>query len=344
MRSRRRVFQFALCLVALLAVSVHADPQKYDAMFVFGDSLADNGNDFIASGGTIPPSTSPHRTYFFGRFSNGYNAFERLWQMVGGGAPGSPTGLQPFSALQVTQPPAPMPLNAGIDFAFGGTGTGFMDRTPSGAYAPGLKGQVDLFRAALAGRDVPKKSLFVIVTGTNDYRLEPPAYPMAPSAVVDNITYAMQLLYDAGARDFLVMDIPDIGALPSTMLGGPAAVQAGSAATAAHNAALDAGLAGLDNTLKKIQIYRGRFANAFATVPPGVDRTTPAIETVPGGQMRSGCLFENPATCPDLPDQAFTTALRFVFWDIVHPTAYAHSLLADYAYGVLAKKKEVQTQ
>ena len=340
MRSSLRTINICLCLLVSLAAPVGADPQKYAAVFVFGDSLADNGNDFIASGGTIPPSASPHRTYFSGRFSNGYNAFERLWQMVGGGTPGSLGGLKPISALQATQPPTQMPLDSGISFAFGGTGTGFMDRTPSGAYLPGLRGQVDLFRTALAGRRVPKKSLVVIVAGTNDYRVEPPHYPMAPTDVVRNITDSIRVLYDAGARDFLILDLPDIGALPVSIFSGPAVVEAGSAASAAHNVALDAGLNAIDGAFKEIQIYRGRFARAWDTLPLGVDRVTPAIEVVPEGHLRSGCLFENAATCPDLPLAVFTPSLRYVFWDIVHPTAFAHSLLADYLYEVLAKKKE----
>jgi len=325
MTSPRRAVQLAVCVLALLTVSLKADTQKYDALFAFGDSLADNGNDFIASQSAVPPSVSPHRTYFNGRFSNGYNAFELLWQMVGGGAAGSATGLQPFLSLRA------MALNSGVSFAFGGTGTPTIDRTPGGQFLPGLKGQVDMFRGALGPRTVSKKSLFVIVTGTNDYRIEPPSHPMQPVDSVKNITDSIELLYDAGAREFLVLDLPDVGALPN-------ANPAQSAVTLAHNAALDAGLAALEGSRKKVQIYRGRFADAFLTLPSGINRTTPAIELFAPGQ--SACLFVDPTGCPDLPEAAFSPSLPFVFWDIVHPTAGAHSLLAQYLYDVLAHKKE----
>jgi phospholipase/lecithinase/hemolysin len=326
MRSSRRAMQLALCFLALLILPVQADTQKYDALFAFGDSLADNGNDFAASQGAVPPSVPPHRTYFNGRFSNGYNAVEVLWHMVGGGAPGSPTGLTPILALQAAQ--QSMPLNGGTSFAFGGTGTGDIDQTPGGAFLPGLQGQVQIFRQALGNRTVPKKSLFVIITGTNDYLAFPPTNRQ-PSDVARNIVRSLQVLYDAGARDVLIMDIPDLGAVPN-------ANPAQTAITVAHNAALDAALGTLDGQ-KKMQIYRGRFADAFATLPAGIDRTTPAIEVFAPGQ--SGCLFFNPAGCPNLPDAAFTPSLPYVFWDIVHPTAGAHDLLAQYFYDVLAHRK-----
>ena len=56
------------------------------AFYVFGDSFVDNGNVLIGTqllGFAVPqpPSSSPHETYFQGRFSNGPVEFEYLeWQ------------------------------------------------------------------------------------------------------------------------------------------------------------------------------------------------------------------------------------------------------------------------
>ena len=90
----------ALLVVCLLPSIAAAQIPQFDAFYVFGDSLADNGNIFIQTTAMgmqppVPPSVTPHRTYFNGRFSNGYIAFEYLWQRLSGHKPGSPHGLKP---------------------------------------------------------------------------------------------------------------------------------------------------------------------------------------------------------------------------------------------------------
>ena len=66
----------ALAALSLAAVSVAgaASAQSYNRLVVFGDSLSDNGNLYLATGGTTP--TSP--PYGAGRFSNGPVFTERL--------------------------------------------------------------------------------------------------------------------------------------------------------------------------------------------------------------------------------------------------------------------------
>ena len=90
-----------------------------------------------------------------------------------GVAPGSAGSLKPFLA-------APIVGSTGaVDFAFGGTGTPYLDQTPGGFWAPGLKGQVELFKSALGARKPSKNALYVIVTGANDYRDDAFNTPMA---------------------------------------------------------------------------------------------------------------------------------------------------------------------
>src|SRR6187200_2827463 len=91
----------ALLLFCLLPSIAAAQVPQFDSFYVFGDSLADNGNILAQTRAMrmdppVPPSVSPHRTYFDGRFSNGYIAWEFLWQRLSGHRPGSPYGLKPF--------------------------------------------------------------------------------------------------------------------------------------------------------------------------------------------------------------------------------------------------------
>ncbi|MBA2353253.1 MAG: hypothetical protein H0V80_01150, partial [Acidobacteria bacterium] len=115
-----------LLLVSLLAPSAAAQSPTYDSFYVFGDSLADNGNVWLTSKllhvtPAPPPSQSPNRTYFDGRFSNGPVAFEYLWERVRKrGAP----ALVPYISSPV------LGHKSAVNFAFGGTGTPLLDQTP----------------------------------------------------------------------------------------------------------------------------------------------------------------------------------------------------------------------
>jgi phospholipase/lecithinase/hemolysin len=345
MRLPVRLIRLTILLAALFTFSSAASAQTYDAFYAFGDSLADNGNDHlftkrIGAQPAIPPSDAPFRSYFNGRFSNGYVAFEYLWDMLGGQAPGTPGGLKPFLAAPI------LPLNAGLNFSFGGTGTPFLDQTPGGLYLPGLRGQVELFRIGLLGRKPPKKALYAIVSGANDYRVDQYNTPLGVPAVVGNIIASIETLYDIGARDVLVLDLPDLGLLPGA---GPTASQQ-TALSAAHNQALEAALDALQQRHPRLTIFRGRFAEAFALLPPVAlaNIGVPALDAAfaqagmpnPYPFPRSACLFVDPTLCQNVPTsavfpQVFNAPLPFVFWDVVHPTALAHQVLAQYLYSVI---------
>ena len=116
----------ALLLFCLLPSIAAAQVPQFDSLYVFGDSLADNGNILIQTKAMrldppVPPSVTPHRTYFDGRFSNGYIAFEYLWQRLSGHRLDSPQAMKPFLAAPV------LPRTGATDFAFGGTGTLYLD-------------------------------------------------------------------------------------------------------------------------------------------------------------------------------------------------------------------------
>jgi len=318
----------ALLLFCLLPSIAAAQVPQFDSLYVFGDSLADNGNILMQTKAMrmdppVPPSVTPHRTYFDGRFSNGYIAFEYLWQRLSGHRLDSPQALKPFLAA-----PA-LPKTGATNFAFGGTGTPYLDQTPGGFYSPGLKGQIELFRVALRGRQPSSRALYVISTGANDYRLEFNV-PMSPEEVIGNIEQSIVSLYRLGARHVMVVDLPDLGMIPANG-GDPAATQL----SLYHNWLLDQALARLRSQypslhlipvkldplfqeLVHVKLMEARFSllDAFAPSTPGL----------------SSCLFVNPAACSDAPPILFNGFFGFIFWDVAHPTTEAHRFLGDYAY------------
>ena len=326
-----RMFSALLLMLFLLPLTMSAEGPRFDSLYVFGDSLADIGNDLILSKAlgadpAIPPSTSPHRTYFAGRFSNGPVGFEYLWQLLSGEAPGSPNGLKPSLAA------APLGATGAVDFAFGGTGTPYIDQTPGGFFAPGLKGQVELFRIGLRGRRPSKHALYAIVTGANDYRNDPFNVPMDPHDVVSNIADAVHTLYQLGARDVIVLNLPDLGLEPANA-GDPGPA---SALSAFHNALLANALTTLASQLPKLNLIQADFAQAFLQLPAGMNQVVPALDALfPPGFHMSACLFIDPVTCADVP--FFDVGDQFLFWDIVHPTTAAHRVLGDYLFQLLVQ-------
>jgi phospholipase/lecithinase/hemolysin len=324
----------ALLIVFSFTGPAAAQPRTYDSFYAFGDSLADIGNVLLRSqqlgiDPAPPPSISPHLTYNGGRFSNGPVAFEYLWELLSGQAPGSAGGLKAFLAAPILGP------KGAVDFAFGGTGTPYVDQTPGGLYAPGLKGQVALFRLALRGRRPSTHALYAIVTGANDYRDDQFNQPMAPPDVVANIVDAVDTLYQLGARDVMVLNMPDLGLLPGG--GGPGSPE--SELSAFHNQLLANALTVLSAHRPKLRLIQIDINHVFALLPPGMDVTTPALdamfppESLPPGFKMSLCLFIDPVTCADVP--TFETNSAFLFWDVVHPTTDAHRILGQYLYDTL---------
>ncbi|MEO5739589.1 MAG: SGNH/GDSL hydrolase family protein [Vicinamibacterales bacterium] len=328
----------ALLILCLLPSVAAAQIPQFDSFYVFGDSLADNGNILIQTGAMgmqppVPPSTTPHRTYFKGRFSNGYISFEYLWQRLTGHQPGSTLALKPFLA-------APLQRANAIDFAFGGTGTPYVDKTPGGVSAPGLKGQIELFRLSLRGRRPSNRSLYAIATGANDYRLDAFNVPMNPADVVHNIEDAIVSLYEMGARDVIVLDLPDLGKIPANAID-PVTSADATAISAAHNAQLDSALARLQARYPRLHLIAVKLDPLFDDLQTSMESRLPLIDAfMPATPGVSACLFINPASCVDVPSILFNADFGFLFWDVVHPTTEAYRLLGDYMYNDLASEYE----
>ncbi len=321
-----------VCLLATPAWAQIPEIPQFDSFYVFGDSLVDNGNILALTKAArmqpaIPPSESPNRTYFEGRFSNGYVGVEFLWKHLSGHAPGSPNGLKPLLGSPV------FGMAPAVNFAYGGTGTPYLDQTPGGFWAPGLKGQVELFRLYLRGRRPSSQTLYAIATGANDYRPEFNV-PMNPKEVAGNIAESIVKLYQLGARDVMVLDLPNLGLLPANAID-PDAADAAAALTIAHNSALATALNKVRNRFPRLRLIEVKLDPLFAElVAEGMNWRVPVLALEPGSPV--ACLME-PATCPDVRASLFNnTTLHDMFWDGVHPTTEAYERLGHYLYKELA--------
>ena len=321
----RRVL--AVLFGVILVSTAMAEQPKYSTLYVFGDSLSDTGNDFAATTAqnmvpAIPPSVAPYATYWQGRFSNGPVAVEYLWQLM---SRKRSAQLIPFvSAGDIEK-------KTSVNFAFGGSGSGLQNLTPDGFPVPGLMGQVGLYTNALEGKKPKSNALFVVWSGSNDYLQN---ITHDPYLVVGNVTRSIRALYDTGARDFLVPNLPDLGGTPLVKAQGASALFTQLVTT--HNALLATSMQSLAS-LPGIKIATvDVFALGSTLVNSGlVNADVPALAFLSPGTGAVDCLFRNPSTCVNVVQTGFLPP--FLYWDVLHPTTQVHGVIGTAMYRALHK-------
>lgn len=303
-------FLLALAFVAVAsagALAQGASGSKFKSIHVFGDSLSDTGNLFAITGGFEPPSPP----YFAGRFSNGPVWVEVFDQL-----------LDPKRDFDITPVVIdPLANNQAIAGAFTDT---------RGEAFPGIGVLSQVANFAAAGGKIKHKDLVVIWAGANNYL----GGDSDPFPVVGALATAVEELYDLGARWFLVPNLPNLGDTP---LGGlvlsPEQAAGLNALTGAHNAILAGVMAGLSADLDVDIVivdvnatFQAILANPTAFGFTNV--TVPCLIQQPdGSRVPSGA-------CP--PDGETFDATGVLFWDLIHPTAAGHALVAMVAHTTLS--------
>ena len=187
----------ALTLAASSALATTASAQSYGRLVVLGDSLSDNGNLFLASGGTQPPSPP----YFQGRFSNGPVFAEQLG----------------FNAARFNGP-----VTGSINLAYGGS------RTDNNvAFPPGMRSQLTTYVAR--GGAFGPNDLVSVLGGANNifqslgaFAVLPPALQGNPTGFVDpviraavaDMNFIVGDIASRGAGTILVTNLPRLGTTP----------------------------------------------------------------------------------------------------------------------------------
>ncbi|MGE5385668.1 MAG: SGNH/GDSL hydrolase family protein [Betaproteobacteria bacterium] len=289
-----------------------AAAMPYSNLFIFGDSLADSGNNAIALDNSGPPpgtlrtqtpmlnpvqiSTLP---YSSNRYSNG-----PVWTEYFAGRMG-------LSALPS--------LAGGTNFAFGGANTG-----PYGSGFPySMLDQVSFFMAGTGGI-APSNALYVLEGGGNDARgiIEMAAMGGDPGAWIAgyaaNVANIIGQLKAAGAHDILLMNVPDISRIPAIQALGPALAAQAQMLVAAMNGALGNALAGMSPAQKDgIHFFDlfGLMDDVYAH--PGSYGLTDVHDAC-------GAI----AACVADPTGYF-------FWDGIHPTTAVHEILGNAAFASL---------
>lgn len=207
----------AALMLAVVSAAGAAGAQSYSRLVVFGDSLSDNGNLYLATGGAAPASPP----YFQGRFSSGPVFTERLG----------------FNASNFMGP-----VTGSINYAFGGA------RTDSQASPMGMRVQLAQYQAR--GGTFGANDLVSILGGANNIFQGLPAAgastnptasiaPVSLAAAAD-MNFIVGSVAQAGAGTILVTNLPKLSLTPQFRTS-PAAPLADYAVTT-FNGALMTGL------------------------------------------------------------------------------------------------------
>jgi phospholipase/lecithinase/hemolysin len=272
----------------------------FTAVYAFGDSLSDAGNDSIATLGVVPVSG----IYSDGRFTNGNVWVQDLAQNLG-------------------LPPVKPSLAGGTDYAYGGAETG---ATAVHALNPtDLPSQLAQFEL-----NVPNPSpnaLYTVWAGSNDVldianSTETPAQQQASvqQAVTNEVGFINGLIAH-GAKDLVVMDVPDLGETPyetarpaSDATSGALAATYNTDLGAAVQAIVASGAASID-LINTFGLLDAAIANPAAY---GFTNVTQPVWTGDLTNAHSGMLNATGAA-----------QNGHLFFDDLHPTAAGHALLAD---------------
>lgn len=253
----------------------------------FGDSLSDTQNMFNGSLWRLPNSSS----WMAGRFSNG-----RVWPEYVAGSLGLPL----------------------YNWAVGGAAA---DRY---LVVPGVLQQVQSWQTYMRSAPdyQPGNTLFSVLVGANDLM----TYGRSVDQVMTGLRQALELLIGSGARNILLLNLPDISRAPEFRLRSDGLQLA--AQVRDYNQRLNAMVSELQGRYGSTLILR-QF-DSYAVFNELL--AEPARFGI--NNIRDACLAINTTSAvmyaqPHTPQPACQNPGQYLFWDMLHPTTHTHQLLAE---------------
>lgn len=270
-----RPIQLCLLVVSVLFSALPATASHFTSLIVFGDSLSDTGAVFAVTQGAVPASPP----YYAGRFSNG-----PVWPEYLGAA-------------------LSLPVH---NFAYGGAETDHANLFDGlfGVDFPGLGDEIALFTSQFAA---DPDAIYVVWAGANDFRaaLSKGQTPNI-AAMIGNIMNAVGVLFQAGAKHVVVVNLPDLGLTPEGRASGIGPVITQLSET--FNAHLEDAVAANAPQVIRLDVFRLMHQTVNDPSEYGFTNVTSPCLTAAG-------------VCA-APDE-------YLFWDHVHPTTKGHALLAE---------------
>lgn len=319
MKSSRGIKLFFCVLLltsGVTAGSLVAAVPSFCGVYLVGDSVSDTGNLVaLAAQAGINPIPVPEGLVLNGtRFSDGLLWVEYLDDLLQ-----RPGDAAPFFQMA-----------GGRNLAIAGS-TLLADLSslpPEFGVQRELSWQVQTLIAANGG-SLPACGLYIVFSGNNDILslLDAVSNGVIPFAALlptlnqaaNRVISALQALHSAGSRNFLVVDVTNVGLTPS--LNGNETF--GSLVAATFNAIL----------LGKILPLRGGPAGRLWYLSSYAVSSSIAVDAKFFGGRRTG--ITNPEfPCAPVFGGPFPCSIS-LFWDTVHPTTAAHKAFANAAFQLL---------
>jgi thermolabile hemolysin len=273
-----------LILAATLA-PMNAIAATFSQLVVYGDSLSDLGRAYDLTKTTSDPAP-PYGAATGGRFSNGPIWVEYLAASLG------------------------LAIDKNTNFAAGGATTGTVNTTTGVTALGGIQNQ-------LAGSSISDAdALYIIWGGANDYLGAGITDPTVP---VGNLAGEISALIGRGAKNILVSNLPDLGAIPLVNKI-PANATALNTLTQFHNAGLAAGINNLRQVNPSVNLNLLDVNSLFKQVT-----TNPS--NFGFINVTDSCLSVI-SICND-PNS-------YLFWDPFHPTTTGHQLIGNLAFNTVS--------
>ncbi|XP_042485218.1 GDSL esterase/lipase At5g55050 [Macadamia integrifolia] len=318
-----------------------AEAQMVPAVFVFGDSLVDVGNNNHIK--SLTKANFPHNGIDFpgqkptGRFTNGKNAADFLAEKLG--LPTSPPYLSLVSASNKSNA-----FLGGVSFASGGAG--IMDATNKLFVSLSIDQQIDYYATvygelvqqlgSVGTQQLLSKAMFGVVIGSNDMLgyFGPKStlrQKITPQQLVDLMlsTLRGQLtrIYNLGARKFVMIGVGAIGCCPSQRNQNKtqACNEEANYWSHTYNEGIKALLLGMKSKYTDINYS---FFDTHAMLLNFIQ------DPVKYGfkEVKAACcgLGELNAKVPCLPVASYCSNRGdHIFWDLYHPTEAAYRIFVD---------------
>jgi outer membrane lipase/esterase len=292
--------------LGVILVASSARAASFTELVDFGDSLSDVGNIYSLTSSLSPliPIVPGAPGYTNGHFSNG------------------PIWVEQFAGLLGVPVPT-FSREGGTDYAYGLAHSGSGN---TNLLIPNIQTQINDWTGNHASTGT---QLFTVMGGATDLldaidsSDSAADKALAATTAAGNIAAGVQALYDDGARNILVANLPDLGQVPRYL--NTANQTQATTLSATFDTALAADLAAVAAS-PGLHLYgldlHSLFEQAISDPAAfGLSNVTDPAYTGDSDYVGNGTAVADPS--------------GYLFWDSLHPTTVGHDLMAQYAYNVV---------
>ncbi|CAN6456880.1 unnamed protein product [Victoria cruziana] len=337
MKTVSKLLALSLHFILLLkpVKRVEAEQTEVRALFVFGDSLVDNGNNDYLVDSTVKSNFPPYGVDFplgpTGRSTNGRNPADVLAEHLG-----VPDYLPVFNNPQTKG----ARILHGVNYA--SAAAGILDTTWESVHIIPLSHQVENFlNVTLPELEAElddtsyfmSHAIFMFVIGGNDYDyicfLSSDGscdLQELSSILIGNYTTQLEKLYDAGARKFVLYNIQPIGCNPAfTLQNDGQCVKEYNDAVVTFNNRLNASL---DDFSEEMPGSMFVYVDSYNIISQVIDEPASfGIEVI----NASCCYVSGEYLCEEYGSTCSDRSI-YLYYDRVHPTEVVYNYLSTRAY------------